>query len=219
MILIITRFVVTLLFISSMTIYADNLTNAQTKLTDTQAKALRSLNDSRDMQLATDSDTQQPNQLKTIRLTVSKLSDSKGQHYLGAIVSRAELMPYLTALEKLLGDDFQSYRAFQAARDHQLFHMTLLNPMEYQLADKALVEQLVSSTVNGNLSSQLNVSLLGLGKVEQDGKKTFFVVAQSGEGQLIRQRFLLKQKDLHVTLAFNPNDIYGVKKDSSTLVK
>jgi len=177
-------------------------------ITKQQAKALTMLNQ------------QEPNmqQIKNLRIKVTKLSDNQGQVYLGAIVSRAELSPYLTQLKNILADDFQRFRANQSARDHQSFHMTLLSPKEYQLADKALIEELLSPDFNRNFSSQLNVTLLGLGSVEQDSKKTFFVVAQSNDAQLIRQRLLLPSKDFHVTLGFNPSDIYGVKKDKTTLL-
>lgn len=193
--------------------------NEKVELTDKQVRALQSLNEPLQTPQYTPQYKQQQKQsYKTLRLKLAKLKDNQGQVYLGAIVSRAELSLYLTALEQLLGDDFQKYRALQAARDHQLFHMTLLTPREYQLADKALVEKLLAPDFNSNFSNQLNVALLGLGKVEQGNKTTFFVVVQSNDAQLIRQRFLLKNKDLHVTLGFNPNDIYDVKKNSSTLV-
>ena len=106
----------------------------------------------------------------------------------------------------------------QVARDQQLFYLTILSPREYQLADTEVVEKLLAPDFNQFFSSQLNVSLLGLGKVEQDDKITFFVVVQSADAQLIRQRFILSAKDFHITLGFNPSDIYGVKKDRSTLI-
>lgn len=197
--------------------------NEKVELTDGQVRALQSLNEPLQtpqytLQHKQQLKQQQKQSYKTLRLKLTKLKDNQGQVYLGAIVSRAELSLYLIALEQLLDDDFQKYRALQVARDHQLFNMTLLTPREYQLVDKALVEKLLALDFNSNFSSQLNVALLGLGKVEQDNKTTFFVVVQSNDAQLIRQRFLLKNKDLHVTLGFNPNDIYDVKKDSSTLV-
>jgi hypothetical protein len=180
----------------------------QPTVTEHQARALKMLRQ------------QAPNtkQIKNLRIQVEKLSDSQGQAYLGALVSRAELLPYLSQLKGILKQDFQGFRANQVARDHHSFHLTLLSPKEYQLADKTLIEKLLASGVNSNFSNQLYVSLLGLGKVEQDDKATFFVVAQSSNAQLIRQQFLLPAKDFHVTLGFSPNDIYGVKKDSSTLI-
>jgi hypothetical protein len=62
------------------------------------------------------------------------------------------------------------------------------------------------------------VTLLGLGKVAQGSKTSFFVVAQSADAQLIRQHFILAAKDFHITLGFNPSDIYGVNKGRSTLI-
>lgn len=180
-----------------------------TTITAQQAKALLMLNQQ--------SDNEPP--LKSLRVKLTKLTDSQGQVYLGALVSRAELSPYLSQLKTILKDDFQRFRANQAARDHQSFHMTILSPKEYQLADKALIEQLLSPNLNSSFSNQLKITLLGLGKVVQNSKKTYFVVTQSSDAQLIRQRFLLKAKNFHVTLGFNPSDIYGVKKDRSTLVK
>ena len=209
-------FIATLLSVEVISVEVKSQASDEIKLTDRQVRALQSLNDAPYQQPT----HQQPNyqQRKSIRVKVSKLKDNQGQVYLGALVSRAELSPYLTALEVVLGADFQQYRTLQAARDHQTFHLTLLSPLEYQLADKALVEKLLDPDFNNTFSSQLNVTLLGLGKVEQDGKKAFFVVAQSSDAQLIRQRFLLAAKDFHVTLGFDPSDIYNVKKDRSTLL-
>ena len=207
----ISKIALTVLFLLiQVNVAAKSLSNDKVELTDKQVRALRSLNDLQD---------QQQKQLsKTLRLKITKLSDNQGQEYIGAIVNRTELLSYLIKLEQLLGDDFQQYRGLQAARDHQLFHITLLSPQEYQLADKGLVEKLLAPNTNSNFSSQLNVTLLGLGKVELENKQTFFIVAQSSDAQLIRQRFLLKNKDFHITLGFNPSDIYGVTKNSSTLI-
>ena len=155
----------------------------------------------------------------SLTLTLTELSDNQGHVYLGAVIKAKELAPYLTELKELLGNQFKQYRKMQAARDHQLFHMTLLSPNEYKAADKTLIKKLLDTNSNDKNPSQLTVTLLGLGTIKHDTKETFFVVTQSDDGQLIRQRFLLKNKDFHVTLGFSPDDIYGVKKDSSTLIK
>lgn len=214
----------TLLFILIQTnVVAKSNENDKVELTEKQVRALQSLNEPLQTPQYTPQYTQQLKQQqkqshKSLRVKLTKLKDNQGQVYLGAIISRAELSSYLVTLEQLLGNNFQKYRALQAARDHQLFHVTMLTPQEYQLADKTLVEKLLAPDFNSNFSSQLSVTLLGLGMVEQSNKKTYFVVAQSNDAQLIRQRFLLNQKDFHITLGFNPSDIYGVKKDNSTLI-
>jgi hypothetical protein len=197
-----------LLLLTFQVVFTIDTVNANNiQLTDKQARALQSLNTEPQSQTT-----------KSLRLKITTLADNQGQKYLGALVSRAELSPYLTQLQQLLAEEFNDYRALQAARDHQLFHLTLLSPREYQLADKAIVEKLLAPDFNQSFSSQLNVTLLGLGKVAQGSKTSFFVVAQSADAQLIRQHFILAAKDLHITLGFNPSDIYGVNKGRSTLI-
>lgn len=201
-------FLVAQIFFTYKIAYANNVIKAnKIQLTDKQARALQSLNAESQSQTT-----------KSLRLKITALQDNQGQKYLGALVNRADLLPYLTQLEKLLKEKFNKYRTLQAARDHQLFHLTILSPKEYQLADKTIIEKLLSPDFNRSFSSQLNVTLLGLGKVVQDNKESFFVVAKSADAQLIRQRFILPHKDFHITLGFNPSDIYGVTKDRSTLI-
>ena len=194
---------------------ASALVNDAVKLTEKQAKALRSLNPSQHDILAQDKKEIAP---KLIRVNISKLVDNQGQPYIGALVSRADLLPYLVDLAQRLGDEYASYRALQSARDHQQFHITLISSSEYQLADKFLLTKVVFGTMDDHISTQVNVTLLGLGEVKSEDKKTFFVVAQSHDAQFIRQQLLLNNKDFHVTLGFSPSDIYGVKKDRTTLV-
>ena len=192
-----------------------SLANESTKLTEKQAKALQLLNESKNKQL---NGLPGKHQHRVLRLKLSELKDNQGQVYIGAYVNRADLLPYLDQLKEILGEDYDKYREFQAARDHQSFHMTLISPPEFKFADKTLLESLTADTSNA-FTNYLQVTLLGLGEVALNKKKTFFVVAQSNDAQLIRQRFMLKNKDFHVTLGFKPSDIYGVKKDSSTLIK
>lgn len=209
---------ITLLFlltVNQVNVFAENSNEQSVELTDNQVKALKLLNKEQNKSITSQ-------QAQVVRLEFTKLVDNQGQAYIGSIISRGELAPYLTQLSQLLGDNFEQYRAQQAARDHQVFHLTLLSPQEYQLADKTLVDKLLSTKPDSGIDNpfprDVRANLLGLGKVEKDNKKTFYVVAQSDDAQLIRQRFLLPEKDFHVTLAFYPSDIYGVRKDINTLI-
>lgn len=146
---------------------------------------------------------------KTLVLEISELRDSTGLVYLGGKVAESELSQYLEQLEQELGTEkFVIYRQHQAARDHQSFHVTLVNPYEYQTINK---EKLKSS-------QKFRVTLHGLGKVAKGSKSSFFVVASSPDGQFIRQNLLLKNKDFHVTLGFYPEDVFGVSKGRDTLI-
>ncbi|MGK2232460.1 MAG: hypothetical protein ACI92O_001631 [Colwellia sp.] len=146
---------------------------------------------------------------KTLNLEISELKDNSGLVYLGGKVSAADLDAYLAQMKTDLGESqFSIFRQHQAARDHQTFHVTLVNPYEYQTIDKE----------NFEMPNQFRVVLQGLGKVEKEDKKAYFVVASSPDGQFIRQGLLLKNKDFHVTLGFYPEDVFGVSKGRDTLI-
>jgi hypothetical protein len=147
---------------------------------------------------------------KTLTLEISELTDNSGLVYLGGKVSTAELSGYLEQLKSQLGaEQYAIYRSHQAARDQQSFHVTLINPYEYQALNKTALK----------LPRQFRVILHGLGRVETDDKSSYFVVASSSDGQFIRQNLLLNNKDFHVTLGFYPDDIYGVSKGRDTLIQ
>lgn len=146
---------------------------------------------------------------KTLTLEISELQDSTGLVYLGGKVSEVELGRYLSQLKGELGkEQYITYREHQAARDHQSFHVTFVNPYEYQTINKEKLK----------ISQKIRFTLHGLGKVEKDNKTSYFVVASSSDGQFMRQNLLLKNKDFHVTLGFYPDDVYGVGKGRDTLI-
>lgn len=145
---------------------------------------------------------------------VARLEDASGLKYVGIKVNQADIAVYLEQLKAILKDDFVQYRQHQAARDMNSFHLTLLSPNEFQYADQSKIP----------FGKQVSISLIGLGKVEQqadkeqDAKATYFIVAKSAQAQFHRQTLALKPKDFHVTLGFKPSDIYGVRKGVDTLI-
>lgn len=146
---------------------------------------------------------------KVVITKIRLLTDNQGNKYLGGIISKAELNKYLDQLKLILGADYKKYRQNQIARDHNAFHVTLVSPPEFQNLNKSKLSDIKSIRVN----------LHGLGRVSQGDKTSYFVVASSSDGKFYRDKLVLPPKDFHVTLAFNPSDIYDVKKDKSTLIK
>lgn len=148
------------------------------------------------------------NVIKTLRITPVELTDNSGLIYLGGKISEAELAPYLAQLSELLAENYALFRQNQGKRDHFSFHMTLINPYEYQKIDTKTLD----------LKRALTVRLLGLGSISTGDKVSYYVVAESSDGQFFRQQQVLPRKDFHVTLGFNPQDIYGISKGAQTLV-
>lgn len=173
-------------------------TNSSVNIRPGHAKALKSLANS-DYQNDTN---------KVVITKIRQLTDNKGNKYLGGIISKAELNKYLDQLKLILGADYKKYRQHQIARDHNAFHVTLVTPPEFQNINKDKLANIKTMRVN----------LHGLGRVSQGDKTSYFVVASSSDGKFHRDNLLLPAKDFHVTLAFNPTDVYNVKKDKSTLI-
>ncbi len=146
---------------------------------------------------------------KNVEIKIVELKDNSGLRYIGGHVSAADLAVYLDKMKSLLGDEFGHYRQNQAVRDQHTFHVTLLSPKEYQhAADEHL-----------SLGTTMTITLDGVGTASKDNKTTYYVVAHSTNAQFYRQKLLLSKKDLHVTLGFSPQDVYGVNKGQDTLIR
>lgn len=148
------------------------------------------------------------NLIKMLNIKITELKDNSGLTYIGGEVSSADLASYLQQMKSILSDDFIQYRQNQALRDHQTFHVTLINPFEYREINQQDIE----------LGKSLSITLQGLGRVTKENKSSYFVVVQSSAAQFYRQKLALAKKDFHVTLGFHPQDIYGVNKGIDTLI-
>ncbi|MFQ3267213.1 MAG: hypothetical protein ACI9VO_001925 [Colwellia sp.] len=146
--------------------------------------------------------------VKLIQIEAVKLTDNSGLTYVGGKVNQADIELYLSQMKQILDDDYPLYRQNQSARDHQTFHMTLINPYEYQSLKKDIT-----------IGTTFSVSLGGLGRVILNDKTTYFVIVQSSQATRYRQNLRLNNKDFHVTLGFFPSDIYGVNKGVQSLIK
>ncbi len=151
------------------------------------------------------------NEKALITVKLAQLEDNAGLKYIGGTVDKADLNPFLAQLKTLLGEEFETYRNEQIKRDHGEFHVTVVNPFEYEK---------LNSTQQVLLEQDLDyeVTLLGMGKAEKGDKKAFFVVAKSPKAQALRALLSLKEKDFHITLGFYPTDVYGVAKNESSLI-
>ena len=137
------------------------------------------------------------------------LEDREGLVYLGCSVDVEKILPYLKRLKSEVGTEkYLRLREHQAHRDLQSFHVTLVNPFELKKVDR---EKALAGT-------PCEFEWLGLGRVKKDPAETYFVVLESSLAQHYRSSLGLKAKDLHVTIGFEPSDLYGVSKGRNTLL-
>lgn len=130
------------------------------------------------------------------------------EFYLAVDVPASEVDCYLKLMQQILpASDFDTYLSNQQTRDEQKYHITVINPIEYNAESHC---ELVGNMVT--------YSLIGLGRVTHDGEDVFFIVAESLDIENLRQQLQLPARDFHVTLGFKNNDIHDVTKDRSTLL-
>lgn len=145
---------------------------------------------------------------------ITYLKDSLNQNYLGIKVPNDIVDPFLNDLKEILGDDFDTYTGNQKRRDHDAYHITVMNVMDYNRLTKEVgVENFVNS-----LETVLNyeiddLEMLGVGTATKGDNRTYFVVCNSDKLDAVRTRFGLGKQDFHTTLGFKDKDVFSVRKN------
>ena len=67
------------------------------------------------------------------------LKDSIGNNYLGISIPNGVVEPILNELKEIIGeDDYEIYTSNQQKRDHNSYHVTVINVMDYNKLSKDL---------------------------------------------------------------------------------
>lgn len=132
------------------------------------------------------------------------------------------------SLSQFVPSEFVERRHFVRGAPH---HITIVSPREVSLLPSPYTTEKSECTelcYKALFSSQFTI--LGIGhtrkvlRKDSDPKndvdaEVYFAVIEWPEAQLLRQELGLPPCDLHITLGFKNKDVYGVAKDSTTLVK
>lgn len=142
------------------------------------------------------------------------LKDSLGQNYLGLKIPNDIIDPYLDKLKNHLGDDFETYTENQQKSDNGHYHTTVINVADYMRLCKSGMDEFINSLEPIFHYEIDDLDMRGIGTVTKDTNTTYFIVCESDKLQAIRTRFELPEHDFHVTLGFNPKDVFGVRKNA-----
>ena len=153
---------------------------------------------------------------------VGYIKDVQGTNYLGIKFSYSAVVDYLEALKTFINDDdlYTTLVTNQQARDKKeghTHHMTVINVMEM----KKLFETFGDFHDRINLIQSMDIldlEMLGVGKAERDGKVAYFVVCDSSTLDEIRSSLDLPKQNFHITLGFDPKDVFGVSKSTDSLI-
>ena len=146
---------------------------------------------------------------------VEHVKDTNGSNYLGIKIDKLEVLPFLDKLRSVLGkEDYDLYTQNQQTRDHGVYHMTVINVMDYGRLTKAMGMDKFVAALQPIFEYEIDdLEMLGVGKAEAKGNTAYFVVCQSDKLDAVRTRFELPKFDFHITLGFNQKDVFGVPKN------
>jgi hypothetical protein len=143
------------------------------------------------------------------------LKDVTGNNYVGINIPNEDVEPHLEKLKEILGEeDFQIFTQNQKTRDHDHYHITVINVMDCNRLSKEMgISNFVKSVELAFEYPVEDLEMLGVGTASKNDNKAYFIVCQSDSLDAIRTRFNLTKQDFHVTLGFNTKDVFGVPKN------
>ena len=142
------------------------------------------------------------------------LKDSTGQNYLGINIPSDIVDPFRNELETHLGADCELFINNQQKRDAGHNHITVINVMEYnRLCKEEGIDKFINSLEPIFKYEIDDLEFSGVGTAAKNDNKTFFIVCESDKLDAIRTRYNLPKQDLHITIGFNPKDVFGVPKN------
>lgn len=143
------------------------------------------------------------------------LKDSIGSNYLGLKIPDDSIKKYLDKLKDILGEEaYIEYTTNQQNRDHNSYHSTVVNVMDYnRLSSEYGVNKFINSLEVVFETEIDDFKMLGLGSASRNENTTYFVVCESEKLKIIRERYKLPEHDFHITLGFKHKDVFGVRKN------
>lgn len=143
------------------------------------------------------------------------LKDKIGNNYLGIDLPIDVVEPYLNELKNhLSAENFDLFTKNQQTRDHGQHHITVINVMDYnRLAKELGIDKFINSLEPIFHYEIDDLEMLGVGTATKETNQTYFVVCNSEKLDAIRNRFNLPKQDFHITIGFNPKDVFGVPKN------
>jgi hypothetical protein len=143
------------------------------------------------------------------------LKDSIGNNYLGIDIPVDIVDPYLVELKNHLSDeDYNLFTKNQQIRDHGQHHITVINVMDFNRLSKEMGFDKLVNSIEPVFHYEIDdLEMLGVGKAIKEPNTTYFIVCNSDKLDAIRTRFDLPKQDFHITIGFNPKDVFGVRKN------
>lgn len=146
-------------------------------------------------------------------IQISTMPLQENKPYVSVLINKQTIDPYITYISKILSpEDFSMYTQAKMMRDGPEHHMTVVNPIEFNL----MAEE---SNWRSFLGIPVTVNLIGIGKISEAGAESYFVLCECHEVQVIRKILGLRNAGLHITLGFKNRDIYDKIRSFNDLIE
>lgn len=141
---------------------------------------------------------------------IQKIKGKDTQEFLGFhVFQNSEFNKHLRRLKNYLEtSNFNKVCKNRTARDNKLHHITIVSPTELRKLNKKEIEEVLHKTVFYTLAD--------VGEQHCGENSCYFITATSIQAQNLRENLGLANKDFHVTLGFDAEDIHDVIKDETT---
>lgn len=145
---------------------------------------------------------------------VAVINDRAGQPYLALHINETTGQLYQAFLSSHIN---QEYIENQQKRDHNSFHVTLINAMNYS---KLIKDENHATSINNIVGKNFKLFAYGIGSAieENKDKQAWFVVLENMELQQWRQKFTLPNQDFHITLGFKNGDVFTQRKNQTSKI-
>jgi len=142
------------------------------------------------------------------------LKDVLGNNYLGINIPKETIDQYLDDLGDIIGEEKEIYIKNQQTRDRGKYHITVINVQEFNsLSNKYGFDRFVNG-LESVFDYQIDdLRIMGIGKAEKGGNRSYFVVVNSESLDELRRRYDLPEHDFHITIGFKWKDVFGVRKN------
>lgn len=140
------------------------------------------------------------------------IKDIVGTNYVGINIYKDAVFSFLQQMKEYTGDEYDEYIKYQQERDSGHYHCTVINVADFHKISKDMnnihaLDEII------NTADISDLQMLGVGSVQRNGNKCYFIVCRSKILQSIRRRFKLEEIDLHITIGFKWKDVHGLRKN------
>jgi hypothetical protein len=143
--------------------------------------------------------------------------DVIGNNYLALKFDLQTIKPFLEQLKEIIDNDalYDEMTSYQQQRDHDSYHSTIINVMDYNRLSKELgMDKFINSLESVFKYPIDDLKMMGIGTAQKNENQTYFIVLKSEKLESIRKKYNLPEHDFHVTLGFKYKDVFGVRKNT-----